>query len=581
MTVAKGGRGWVMIDGRRRRRRLLQREPTIHSLLSLWLLLSFDFRRLAIGRGTPRPISRAQKREKARQGGRGCAARLCFDERERARARAIGDRERRRLASSSWRLDVLSLSLSRARSLSLRARAMRCDRMTKRERERERDRERGKQESWRSTQGLRTLNFWGKRKIEEVREPSIEGKKKKLDLLETSESSSYFFSFQNSFPRFLALAGLEGERHSGISLSQRHRLDLSELLAEPLAENRGGGRLGRSFVFSMSNQQQQPLSNVPPPPPALPPPLPHHHQQQQQHWQGMPHGGPFLHPQQQQMFPGGGGAGGAPMMMMMPPMASGLQPPPLPSASAPPASAPANTWTEHRAPDGRPYWACAATGRRSWSKPAELIAAAGVGIAGAGAGERRRRRGRGEEARGRAKGRGARRGKDAVEAVPAPERREGLLLAPGLEGDAVVRAGGAGAGAARGEGGGGDGGGESEGEGGGGAGSGRGGGCGCTCCTCDGAFGRGSCRDERGGRSSRGRCSRRRRRRSEKGGSDDGGNGKGPRCCRRHCRRCSSATAPRSRRGRKETREEESRGPRPHVRHEGGGRRGLFRAADR
>jgi len=78
------------------------------------------------------------------------------------------------------------------------------------------------------------------------------------------------------------------------------------------------------------------------------------------------------------------------MMMPMPPMASsvGLQPP-LASTSAPPPSAPPAiipTWTEHRAPDGRPYWACAATGRRSWSKPAELIAAGSAGVAGGTAG---------------------------------------------------------------------------------------------------------------------------------------------------------------------------------------------------
>jgi len=93
---------------------------------------------------------------KAGRGRRRGAARLRFDERVQAKERsAIANDDDSRAA-----LGVFTFSLSRARALSLSARAIRCDRTT----ERERRSERGKQESWRSTQGLRTLNFGGKRK---------------------------------------------------------------------------------------------------------------------------------------------------------------------------------------------------------------------------------------------------------------------------------------------------------------------------------------------------------------------------------------------------------------------------------
>ena len=129
----------------------------------------------------------------------------------------------------------------------------------------------------------------------------------------------------------------------------------------------------------MSHQQQEP----PAPPPHIPPPPGHPLAHNQQHWQnqGMPYGGTYAQPQAQMPGPFPGAPGAAPRLvpMMPPPLARSLAPPPpplLPSTSASAAPAPASVaapaWTEHRAPDGRPYWACPATGQRSWSRPAGL-----------------------------------------------------------------------------------------------------------------------------------------------------------------------------------------------------------------
>jgi pre-mRNA-processing factor 40 len=53
--------------------------------------------------------------------------------------------------------------------------------------------------------------------------------------------------------------------------------------------------------------------------------------------------------------------------------ANGLAPPPQQQGlqQAPPQPKP--DWTEHKAPDGRPYWYNAKTKQSVWNKPAELM----------------------------------------------------------------------------------------------------------------------------------------------------------------------------------------------------------------
>jgi WW domain len=50
--------------------------------------------------------------------------------------------------------------------------------------------------------------------------------------------------------------------------------------------------------------------------------------------------------------------------------ANGLAPPPQ-QQQAP--AQPKPDWTEHKAPDGRPYWYNAKTKQSVWNKPAELM----------------------------------------------------------------------------------------------------------------------------------------------------------------------------------------------------------------
>ena len=50
--------------------------------------------------------------------------------------------------------------------------------------------------------------------------------------------------------------------------------------------------------------------------------------------------------------------------------ANGLAPPPQ-QQQAP--AQPKLDWTEHKAPDGRPYWYNAKTKQSVWNKPAELM----------------------------------------------------------------------------------------------------------------------------------------------------------------------------------------------------------------
>ena len=170
------------------------------------------------------------------------------------------------------------------------------------------------------------------------------------------------------------------------------------------------------------------------------------------------------------------------------------------------------------------------------------------------------------------KGRGARRAQNEVEAVPEAERRQALLLPPGIEGDVVDCARGIAQGEAGGERGGGDerDGGEGEG--------GRGRGAGCRRGGSGASFRRRH--DERTSVSSSCCCCNSRKIRGKGGTSTF--------CCRRsrfcfcHCRcRCRRlAAAPGRRRGREEAGEEECGGERSYVRHKGRSSRGLLRAAD-
>lgn len=237
----------------------------------------------------------------------------------------------------------------------------------------------------------RTLNEWEKenanqRSDESEREAGevedIDRKKKTL-LLDLKKVDVHFLFSIGSSP-FLRWARAS-ERTQSLERGQEAPLsDLSVSLflsSWPSGEEKLEAEVRKFFFFfSMSHQQQQPPPHIPPP--QAPPLAPN-----QQHWQqqGVPYGGSYPHPQAQMPgpFPG---AAGAPMMM--PPMASLAPPPPRPvgpssapaASSAPTAPTAPTSWTEHRAPDGRPYWACAATGQRSWSRPAELRAAGGSAL---------------------------------------------------------------------------------------------------------------------------------------------------------------------------------------------------------